>query len=55
MRQARERLGWEAELKQKDVEFIQRLMNYSYSLGYIQKKLKAEELIDRSLMKEAMK
>lgn len=55
VRHARARLGWEAELKKKDVAFIQRLMNYSYSLGYIKKKLKAEELIDRSLMKEAMK
>lgn len=52
---ARTRLGWEYELTDKDVEFIQRLMNYSYRLGYIKKKLNANDLIDRSLMAEALK
>lgn len=51
---ARERLGWEYELKKDDIAFIQRLMNYSYSLGYIKKKLKAEDIIDTSLMEEAL-
>ena len=51
---ARERLGWEYELKDDDIAFIQRLMNYSYSLGYIKKKLKAEDIIDTSFMKEAL-
>lgn len=51
---ARERLGWEYELKKDDIDFIQRLMNYSYSLGYIKKKLKAEDIIDTSLMQEAL-
>ena len=51
---ARERLGWEYELKKDDIAFIQRLMNYSYNLGYIKKKLKAEDIIDTSLMEEAL-
>ena len=51
---ARERLGWEYELKKDDIDFIQRLMNYSYALGYIKKQLKAEEIIDTSLMDEAL-
>lgn len=55
VKRARERLGWEWDLTDDDVAFIQRLMNYSYELGYIKKKLKAEELIDRSLLAEAKK
>ncbi|WP_455200811.1 ABC transporter substrate-binding protein [Kaarinaea lacus] len=51
---ARERLGWEYELKQEDIAFIQRLMNYSYKLGYIKKQLKAEDIIDNSFMQEAI-
>ena len=51
---ARERLGWEYELKKEDIEFIQRLMNYSYRLGYIKKPLSAEDIIDSSFMQEAL-
>jgi len=51
---ARERLGWEYELKKEDIDFIQRLMDYSYNLGYIKKQLKAEDIIDTSLMQEAL-
>jgi NitT/TauT family transport system substrate-binding protein len=51
---ARQRLGWEYELKPDDINFIQRLMNYSYKLGYIKKPLKADEIIDSSLMQEAL-
>lgn len=51
---ARERLGWEYELKQQDIEFIQQLMNYSYELGYIKKRLSAEDIIDNSFMQEAV-
>ena len=46
VKQARKRLGWEWELTTKDVAFIQRLMNYSYDLGYIKKKLKADDIVD---------
>jgi NitT/TauT family transport system substrate-binding protein len=51
---ARKRLGWEYELKKDDVDFIQRLMNYSYKLGYIKKKLSTNDVIDTSLMKDAL-
>jgi NitT/TauT family transport system substrate-binding protein len=52
---ARSRLGWEYELKQTDIDFIQKLMNYSYKLGYIKKKLSTDDIIDTSLMAEAAK
>jgi len=49
---ARERLGWAYDLKPDDVAFIQRLMNYSYQLGYIHKHISADEIIDTSLLRE---
>ncbi len=52
---ARSRLGWEYELKKDDIAFIQRLMNYSYRLGYIKKRLSTDDIIDTSLMEEALK
>lgn len=52
---ARGRLGWEYELKKDDIDFIQKLMNYSYKLGYIKKKLSTDDIIDTSLMAEALK
>lgn len=52
---ARKRLGWEWDITDKDMAFIQRLMTYSFELGYIRKPLKATELVDRSLMQEASK
>lgn len=51
--EARKRLGWEYELKKEDIDFVQRLMNYSHQLGYINKELKASELIDTSYMAQA--
>jgi len=50
--QARKRLGWEWNLTDKDMHFIQNLMNYSLSLGYINKPLKVEELVDKSFVTE---
>jgi NitT/TauT family transport system substrate-binding protein len=50
--QARKRLGWEWDLTNKDMDFIQNLMNYSLSLGYINKPLKAGDLVDRSFVNE---
>ena len=55
VRQARKRIGWEYEITDKDYKFIQRLMDYSYELKYIKRKLKASEIIDLSLMKDALK
>lgn len=51
--QARKRLGWDYELGNKDIAFIQRLMDYSYDLKYIKKPLQATDLVDQSLMREA--
>jgi NitT/TauT family transport system substrate-binding protein len=53
--QARQRLGWEWDITNKDMDFIQRLMNYSYDLGYIKTKLKAEDLVDLTLLKDIVK
>jgi len=52
---ARERLGWEWLITEKDKSFIQRLMDYSLALGYIKIKLNADDLIDSSLAEESMK
>jgi NitT/TauT family transport system substrate-binding protein len=49
---ARKRLGWEWDLTDKDMNFIQHLMDYSLSLGYISKPLKASELVDKSFVNE---
>ncbi len=51
--QARKRLGWEWDLTQSDMAFIQQLMDYSHNLGYINKPLKAEQVVDLTLVKEA--
>ncbi len=52
--EARKRLGWQYELTAKDLAFVQRLMNYSYNLGFIKKELKATDLVDRSFMAAAL-
>jgi NitT/TauT family transport system substrate-binding protein len=49
---ARKRLGWEWDLTEKDMNFIQHLMDYSLSLGYISKPIKASELVDKSFVNE---
>ena len=48
VKQARSRLGWEWDLTDKDMDFIQGLMNYSLSLGYIKKPLQVKDIVDRS-------
>lgn len=53
VRQARARLGWEWNLNDADVAFIQRLMDWSLELGYIKKRLTTDELIDRSFAEKA--
>lgn len=52
--QARKRLGWQARLTRQDSAFIQRLMNYSYELGYIKHKLNVDDLVDVSFMFDAV-
>lgn len=51
--EARKRLGWSAALEPADLQFIQRLMNYSLELGFMGKPLKAEQLVDASWLKRA--
>ena len=51
--QARTRLGWSADLQAADIQFIQRLMNYSHDLGFIETTLKTEQIVDTSYLEEA--
>ena len=51
--EARKRLGWSDMLEASDNAFIQRLMDYSQQLGLIPKPLKAEDIIDTSLLARA--
>ena len=44
--EARKRLGWECQFVQKDRKFLQRLINYSQDLGYLKRRLYADDLID---------
>jgi len=44
--EARKRLGWECQFRQKDRKFLQRLIDYSQNLGYLKKRLHADDLID---------
>ena len=44
--EARKRLGWECQFRQKDRKFLQRLIDYSQDLGYMSKRLHADNLID---------
>jgi NitT/TauT family transport system substrate-binding protein len=46
VKEARKRLGWSDRLETSDLQFIQRLMDYSVALGFIDKPLKAEQIID---------
>jgi len=50
---AKKRLGWQARLTRRDTRFMQRLMNYSYELGYIKNKLSVDDIIDISFMFDA--
>jgi NitT/TauT family transport system substrate-binding protein len=54
VKEARKRLGWSAKLETADQQFIQRLMDYSLSLGFINKPLKVEQLVDLSWQRRAV-
>lgn len=43
---ARKRLGWESRFSKDDKVFLQKLMDYSYELGYNKKKINTNDLID---------
>ena len=51
--QARTRLGWSADLQASDIQFIQRLMDYSHDLGFIDTTLKTEQIVDTSYLEKA--
>ena len=51
--EARKRLGWSDAIEPSDRAFIQRLMDYSLSLGFLSKPLKADDVIDTSLWARA--
>ena len=46
VKRARSRLGWEWDLHEEDREFIERLMGWSTSLGFIKKPLDIDALLD---------
>ncbi|AYG69374.1 MULTISPECIES: ABC transporter substrate-binding protein [unclassified Rhizobium] len=51
--EARKRLGWSAEIEPSDRAFIQRLINYSVSLGILNKPLNVDDIIDDSFAAKA--
>ena len=55
VQEARKRLGWSDRLEASDLNFIQRLMDYSYSLSYLAKPLKVSQVVDASWQQRAEK
>ncbi len=53
VQEARKRMGWSARLDAKDLQFIQRLMDYSYGLGFMNKALKVEQVVDTTFLQKA--
>jgi len=51
---AKQRLGWQARLSRGDIRFMQRLVNYSYKLGYIKTKININDIIDISFLFESV-
>lgn len=49
IRRARQRTGWASEFTRSDQRFLQKLMDYSHQLGYLQTKLDAQDFIDDSI------
>ena len=55
IKMARTRIGWEWDLTAADMNFVQRLMDWSKDLRYIKRKLTPEELVDVSLLAQLNK
>lgn len=53
VKEARKRMGWSYRLDAADLQFIQRLMDYSSSLGFISKPLKVEQVVETSYLQKA--
>ncbi|MEK1939433.1 MAG: ABC transporter substrate-binding protein [Pseudomonas sp.] len=51
--EARKRLGWSAELGASDLAFIQRLMNYSNELKFMDAQIPLKDLVDTSYLQKA--
>lgn len=52
VKMARQRIGWEWDLTEADMAFIQRLMNWSKDLRYIKKSLTPNDLVDVTLVRK---
>jgi NitT/TauT family transport system substrate-binding protein len=52
--EARKRLAWSDRLEPADLAFIQRLIGYSISLGFITGPLQFESIVDLSFQKQAL-
>jgi NitT/TauT family transport system substrate-binding protein len=52
-RQARERVGFDYAISDKDMDFFEREIGWSRSLGISKSAQKAAEMVDRSLLREA--
>ncbi len=52
--QARLRLGWQARWARRDTRFMQKMMDHAFKLGYIKKKVNVKDIVDVSLLYEAM-
>ncbi|RSZ59838.1 ABC transporter substrate-binding protein [Massilia atriviolacea] len=53
VQEARKRLGWSARLETADLEFIQRLMDYSSALGFMGKPMNVADLVDTTFQRRA--
>lgn len=53
VQEARKRLGWSSTITPSDLQFIQRLMDYSSALGFMGKPLKVATLVDASFEQRA--
>lgn len=55
VQEARKRIGWSDRLEPADLAFIQRQMNYSHALGFLNKELKVSQIVDQSWQQRAEK
>jgi NitT/TauT family transport system substrate-binding protein len=53
VRQARERIGYDYAITDKDLAFFDRQINWSRSLGFLKGELKASDLVDPAPIKQA--
>lgn len=51
--EARKRLGWSADLEPQDLQFIQRLMDYSNALKFMDTKVPLQDLVDTSYLQKS--